>query len=540
MSDYSSRKSSENPLSTPRVHKKVGYMNDALSEFLEEYDRSDDDECFGYEDDEDYDDIPSEDGQESHIESEATDELEQPYDYEGEQKHIDPEEHRRSTESFAGKTELEEFLSLLETITSNTNGDAAQNGFEQAHRSHEDMLSEPAGQTYAEIPESIGTASTSDKVQLAKTVKDGIDRCKQALEQSKAKLEHDIDDANQSFTAENDLINEWHERIKKQELILDKRKEIHVRLPTNQVVTPAHNALVEEDAKEGILIADSFSAIKAEKACIRDKLAGEIEKAEETYRKDCATLSVQIACFCNVAELFGIDLDTDLDEYTFYEPAAPVIRVQSSVQAQGPTSTRPRQSTTANANKRQRPTVPVNVVEDNCSDCGRLQEELLTARKKIERIQAAAPVPDMRKFIKHGEQILSELVQQRDSAAGVAAKERLDKQLSTETALEDLANEHARMKKIHTGIGHLWEHENQNIWQETFDLCRAELVRIKKEQQALENLDFRCEEKMDKRQWDSKQLLIKQIKFYDSLLRLARSHVVNHWGDRISSDSDSD
>lgn len=146
----------------------------------------------------------------------------------------------------------------------------------------------------------------------------------------------------------------------------------------------------------------------------------------------------------------------------------------------------------------------------------------------------------MRKFIKHGEQILSELIHQRDSADGAAAKELEDKKLSTEAALKDLANEQARIKKIYIGIGHLWEHENQDLWQKTFDLCREELVRIKKEQQALENHDSRCDEKLNKRQWNSRELLVKQIKFYDSLLCLARSHVVNRWGDMILSDSDSE
>ena len=146
----------------------------------------------------------------------------------------------------------------------------------------------------------------------------------------------------------------------------------------------------------------------------------------------------------------------------------------------------------------------------------------------------------MRKFIRHGEQILSELVHQRHSAHEAATKELEDKKLFTEAAPNDLIHEHARIKKIHIGIGHLWEHENQGLWQETFDLCREELVRIKKKQQALENHDFRCDEKVNKRQWNSRELLVKQIKFYDSLLSLARSHVVNRWEDLILSDSDSE
>jgi hypothetical protein len=217
-----------------------------------------------------------------------------------------------------------------------------------------------------------------DKVQLTKTIKDGIDRCKQAMEIDSAKLKQDIQNANRSFHAEIDLMNEWHERIKAQDLILDKRKEIHVRLPTNQVITPAHNALVDEDAKEGILIAESFGAIKTEKANIRAKLASQVEKAEDTFKRDSVTLSTQIECLRNVAESSGIDLDTGFDEYVFRKP---VIGVQSSTQVQGPSSTRSRQSNTANANKGQESTVPiVSVVEEDCFNYGRIQEELFRVR----------------------------------------------------------------------------------------------------------------------------------------------------------------
>ncbi|RYO67423.1 hypothetical protein AA0113_g4613 [Alternaria arborescens] len=96
----------------------------------------------------------------------------------------------------------------------------------------------------AEIAVSIETVAPEDKVQLMKTIKDGIDRSKQAMENSNAKLEQDIQDANRSFHAEMDLMNEWHERMKAQDLILDKRKEIHVRLPTNQVITPSTQELI--------------------------------------------------------------------------------------------------------------------------------------------------------------------------------------------------------------------------------------------------------------------------------------------------------
>lgn len=197
---------------------------------------------------------------------------------------------------------------------------------------------------------------------------------------SRAKLNEHIEDANRSFNAENDSMNEWHERIKTQEVILNKRTEIHVRLPTNQVVTPAHNALVEEDVKEGILIAESFKAVKDEKANMRAKLAIRLEKVEEAHIRECAALNRQIACLRDVAELSGVDLDdTEVDEHTLYESAAPVIRIQSSTPAQFPPSTRSKQSNPANTNKRQKLKGPViNVLAENCYNCGRLQEEMST------------------------------------------------------------------------------------------------------------------------------------------------------------------
>jgi hypothetical protein len=222
---------------------------------------------------------------------------------------------------------------------------------------------------------------------LAKTTKNGIDRCKEAIANSDAKLKDDINDANQSFNIENELMNEWHERIKTQELILEKRMEIHVRLPTNQVVTPAHNALVDEDAKEGILIAESFRAVKAEKADIRARLASRIEKAEAAHARECGALSSQIACLRSIAELSDTDLDdAKLDDLAVYESSIPVIRFQPSVSAesnfysQKPAhgNTKPRQSNAANTERHQKHGSVFNMLSEDCDNCSRLRNELST------------------------------------------------------------------------------------------------------------------------------------------------------------------
>jgi hypothetical protein len=158
------------------------------------------------------------------------------------------------------------------------------------------------------------------------------------------------------------------------------------------------------------------------------------------------------------------------------------------------------------------------------------------------RVQAGAPIPDLRKFIKHGEQILSELEKQRDALDGVAAKEHHNEMRTADAALEKLAIQHARIKNIYIGIGHLWEHENENVWSKTYAMCRKELDLIKEEEKAIENRSFRCEEKVHKRQCDYAELLTKQIKFYTSMLSLARSEVANRWGyvDLPGSESDDD
>lgn len=230
-----------------------------------------------------------------------------------------------------------------------------------------------------------------DEAQLLKTIRDGINRCNQGIEHSRTKWTDEIQDANRSFNDENELMNEWHERIKTQELILNKRTEIHVRLPTNHVVTPAHNALVEEDAKEGLLIAESFKAVKTEKADLRAKLESRLEKAEEVHRSECAALSKQIACLRKIAELSAIDLDDmELEDYSMYESVAPVTRIQSSTPAQSAAYTREpvfnnarsKSSNTANTDRHQRFGASGKGKEDDCTNCSRLQAELSAVSTK--------------------------------------------------------------------------------------------------------------------------------------------------------------
>jgi len=149
-------------------------------------------------------------------------------------------------------------------------------------------------------------------------------------------------------------------------------------------------------------------------------------------------------------------------------------------------------------------------------------------------------MPDLRKFVKHGEQILSELSAQRDAAHEVFAKEQQNELRSAEAASEDLAREYKRIKAIYIGIGDLWEHENEELWSKTYNMCRVELVRIKEEQKGLENHSARDEEKVAKRQWDGEKMLVKQIKYYEAILKLAKSEVVSRWGDVGALEEDSD
>jgi len=123
-------------------------------------------------------------------------------------------------------------------------------------------------------------------------------------------------------------MNEWYENIKAEEVILGKRIALHVRLPTNQVVTPAHNALVEEDVKEMMLIADSFKAVKTKKADIRATPKARIEKAEEVYDGECAAWDQQMICLRNMAKLSSIKLDREEAEHDLLnERVAQVIRL---------------------------------------------------------------------------------------------------------------------------------------------------------------------------------------------------------------------
>jgi len=180
-------------------------------------------------------------------------------------------------------------------------------------------------------------------------------------------------------------MNEWYENIKAEEVILGKRIALHVRLPTNQVVTSVHNALVEEDVKEMMLIADSFKAVKTKKADIRATLKARIEKAEEVYDGECAAWDQQMVCLRNMAELSGIELDgEEAEDDLLNERVAQVIRLQSSTpahctsHAREPASShaRSKPSTAANSGRRQKVEATSDRVEKDCSNCSDLQEEL--------------------------------------------------------------------------------------------------------------------------------------------------------------------
>jgi hypothetical protein len=97
------------------------------------------------------------------------------------------------------------------------------------------------------------------------------------------------------------------------------------------------------------------------------------------------------------------------------------------------------------------------------------------------------------------------------------------------------------------GIGNLWEYEDEELWKDAYKLCGIELDRIKEEEKALENRNFRAEGTVVKRQWDGEKMLLKQIKFHEAILKLAKSEVVSRWGlvdlpntESESSDSNSD
>ncbi|KAI4917775.1 hypothetical protein J4E85_009867 [Alternaria conjuncta] len=430
-------------------------------------------------------------------------------------------------------SELNEMFSRLDILRT-LGPDPVRYGYDSASSEPEEK------EVVAESLESIETVPVEDRAQLAKTNRDGIAGCEKAKSDSCTKKNDAIKDAHQSFNAEIESMNEWYENIKAEEVILGKRIALHVRLPTNQVVTPTHNALVEEDVKEMMLIADSFKAVKTKKADIRATLKARIEKAEEVYDGECAAWDQQMVCLRNMAELSGIELDgEEAEDDLLDERVAQVIRFRSSTPAQStsharePASShaRSKPSTAANADRRQKVKAASDTVQKDCSNCSQLREELRITLATITRLQSKAPIPNLRKFVKHGERILSELSAQRAAADETFAKEQQNELRSAEAASEDLDKEYARIKAIYIGIGDLWEHENEELWNKTYDLCRAELVRIKEEQKALENHSARDEEKVVKRQWDGEKMLMKQIKYYEAILKLAKSEVVSRWGE---------
>jgi hypothetical protein len=135
---------------------------------------------------------------------------------------------------------------------------------------------------------------------------------------SRGKCDTQKEEERQLHGVEMHALDELRELIKTHELIHKKRAETNHHLPTNRVVTPAHNALVKEDVKEGMLIAESFKAIKDEKATTRAKLASRLDKAEQTCESECATFRKQIEGLYGIARLLSIQLDNaelDGDRY---------------------------------------------------------------------------------------------------------------------------------------------------------------------------------------------------------------------------------
>ena len=231
----------------------------------------------------------------------------------------------------------------------------------------------------------MGSSTTEDRSQLAKTTKDGFAFCEKAKSDSDTKLNDETKDAHQSYNTEIESMNERHDQIKAHERIWIERTRIHAHLPTNPAVTSAHNALVEVDVKEGMLIAESFRAVKIAKAEIREKLDDRIEKARQVHDAECVALGQQIACLRDMAELSGVELDgEEAEEGLPYESVPPMMRLHPSNPAHSnsharetaSSHARSKPSTAANADRRPKVETASQSVKKDCYNCSHLQEEL--------------------------------------------------------------------------------------------------------------------------------------------------------------------
>lgn len=130
------------------------------------------------------------------------------------------------------------------------------------------MFTTPTAETYAHLP---------------KPIRDNINSCIQVIQTSHSEYQYSINSITAAFDAQRTSLDEQHARAKAQEAAFEKREALYIRLPTNQVVNPVHNALLAEHAHERVLIADMFRAVKMGKVDMRAARVEGLAKAKEVY-----------------------------------------------------------------------------------------------------------------------------------------------------------------------------------------------------------------------------------------------------------------
>jgi uncharacterized membrane-anchored protein YjiN (DUF445 family) len=93
-----------------------------------------------------------------------------------------------------------------------------------------------------------------------------------------------------------------------------------------------------------------------------------------------------------------------------------------------------------------------------------------------------------------------ELLQEVHELNKATAQKEHDREVSAiKATIQKLIEQRSRLEGMRSAVGRVWENES-GLWDEMWTLSKAELVHIKKEEEALENQIARCEENHLKRQ----------------------------------------
>ncbi|RMZ71452.1 hypothetical protein GMOD_00006563 [Pyrenophora seminiperda CCB06] len=121
-------------------------------------------------------------------------------------------------------------------------------------------------------------------------------------------------EAHQAQGYEKTILDEVESRIQYQEKIFHEREKLLNHLPMSRAVIPVYNALLEEQKRERILIAESSKAIRDRKADLRERTENRIKQADERCTREQDKHKERIERIRYMAKILGVEVeDTAID-----------------------------------------------------------------------------------------------------------------------------------------------------------------------------------------------------------------------------------